>query len=72
MFLTELSPLVQELTQQPVAFLGGLMTGLLRLNLADDPIKSWLDSQLGAAPLSTLANAASPNGKNGPQSINID
>ncbi len=73
MFLTELSPLVQELTQQPVAFLGGLMSGLLRLNLAEDPIKTWLDNQLGTVPLSTSASeTANPNGKNGPQSINID
>ena len=72
MFLTEFSPLVRELTQQPVAFLGGLMSGLLRLNLTDDPIKSWLDNQFGTAPSSASTTAASPNGKSGPQSIDID
>jgi hypothetical protein len=72
MFLTELSPLVQELTQQPVAFLGGLMSGLLRLNLADDPIKSWLDQQTGAFTANTAANPDVANGKSGPQLIDID
>ena len=37
MFLDELTPFVQELTAHPAAFLGGLTSGLLRLNLSDDP-----------------------------------
>jgi hypothetical protein len=45
MFLTELQPALVELTQQPIAFLGGFVSGVLRLNLADDPLKSWLEKQ---------------------------
>lgn len=72
MFLDELSPIFKELTQQPVAFLGGLFSGVFRLNLADDPVKSWLDEQAGATGY-TAANAGSENGKtSGPQSISID
>jgi hypothetical protein len=70
MFLDELSPLVQEFTRQPVAFLGGLMSGVLRLNLADDPVRSWLDQQAGVSTASTDPNH---NGKSGgPQSITIE
>ena len=70
MFLDELSPFLQELTRQPVAFLGGFVSGVLRLNLDEDPVKSWLNNQnvtVGDA-------AAMPNGNssNGPQKISID
>ncbi len=70
-FIDELMPILRELSQQPLAFLGGFVSGALKLNLADDPVKSWLDQQ--------IAKTASPsgddrvhNGKNGPQSISID
>lgn len=66
MFLDELSPFMQELMRQPAAFLGGVASGLLRLNLADDPVKDWLRRQ-GANPAPT----PSQNGS-GPQTINID
>jgi len=70
MFLDELSPLVQELIQHPVAFLGGLSSGLLRLSLADEPVRSWLDKQVGASP---ATRAEINNGRSsGPQSIAID
>ena len=68
MFLTELSPLMKELTQQPVAFMGGFVSGLLKLNLNDDPIKSWLVKQ-GIDPTTTTSVSAPANG---PQSISID
>lgn len=68
MFFDELTPIFKELTQQPVAFMGGLFSGLLRLNLADEPIKSWLDKQGSVSSYSTVTH----NGKSGPQSISID
>ena len=70
MFFDELSPIFKEITQQPVAFFGGLVSGLLRLSLADDPVKSWLDQQTG-----TTAHPTSSSGihnGNSPQSISID
>ncbi|NJK41673.1 MAG: hypothetical protein HC934_10555 [Acaryochloridaceae cyanobacterium SU_2_1] len=45
--MNELSPLFQELVNKPLAFLGGFASGLLRLNLAEEPVKSWLDQKLG-------------------------
>lgn len=71
MFMDELTPLVRELIQQPIAFAGGVFSGIFRLNLMDDPVKSWLDKQTATTvPASTTAMH---NGKNqGPQSISID
>ncbi|QYO63413.1 hypothetical protein JVX88_26445 [Leptolyngbya sp. 7M] len=69
MFMDELTPVFQQLTGYPVAFLGGFVSGLLRLNLAEDPVKSWLDQQTGSY---TPSTPSSTNGKNGPQSITIE
>ncbi|MEO0457114.1 MAG: hypothetical protein AAF152_11135 [Cyanobacteria bacterium P01_A01_bin.114] len=67
MFLDELTPIVKEMLGQPVAFLGGFASGLFRLNLSDDPVKSWLDKQ---SDISTPPPAAAP--PKGPQTISID
>lgn len=69
MFLDELTPIVQEILGQPVAFLGGFTSGLLKLNLSDDPVKSWLENQ-GASTPNQDDNDDTP-GK-GPQTISID
>ncbi|MEM8805194.1 MAG: hypothetical protein AAGF01_04000 [Cyanobacteria bacterium P01_G01_bin.38] len=67
MFLDELTPIVKEMLSQPVAFLGGFASGLLRLNLSDDPVKSWLDKQSGGG--TPMPETAPPKG---PQTISID
>ncbi|MBD2435742.1 hypothetical protein [Nostoc sp. FACHB-110] len=67
MFLDELSPIFKEFTQHPASFLGGFVSGVLRLNLKDDPVKSWLDKQRGTT------SYTSNNGKaSGPQTISIE
>ena len=72
MFLDELIPVAKELIQQPIAFTGGFFSGLLRLNLHDDPVKSWIDDQTGSSSYTPPA-AETSNGKStGPQSISID
>ncbi|NEP12681.1 MAG: hypothetical protein F6K14_21225 [Symploca sp. SIO2C1] len=72
MFLEELTPIFTELTRQPVAFLGGFFSGAFRLNLSDDPVKSWLDKQTGSTGY-TATSKESGNGQNsGPQSISIE
>jgi hypothetical protein len=69
MFLDELTPIAKELTQQPIAFMGGFFSGVFRLNVAEDPLKSWLEQQ-GAT---VNAPAAETNGRsNGPQAIAIE
>ncbi len=69
MFLDELQPVFKELLQQPMAFTGGLVSGLLRLKLSEDPLKSWLQQQ-GLTHF-TYNDPDSGNGS-GPQSISID
>ncbi|MFM7366050.1 MAG: hypothetical protein ACKO11_16440 [Cuspidothrix sp.] len=72
MFISELSPLFQELAQHPVSFLGGFVSGVLRLNLNEDPVKSWLDKK-GCGNCSSSVSTEANNGKaTGPQQITID
>ncbi|MGA1264260.1 MAG: hypothetical protein ACO331_10220 [Prochlorothrix sp.] len=72
MSFDELTPLLQELAHNPVAFLGGFMAGALRLDLSEDPVKSWLEQQGGAVSASAGAGTSTGSKKNGPQSISID
>lgn len=72
MFTDELKPIFQQAVQHPVSFFGGLFSGLFRLNLADDPVKSWLDKQTSYTTY-TAPTSQPQNGKSsGPQSISID
>ncbi|MDX2097844.1 MAG: hypothetical protein SFW36_08710 [Leptolyngbyaceae cyanobacterium bins.59] len=71
MFLDELSPIFKEFAHQPIAFFGGFFSGVFRLNLKDDPVKSWLDEQTGSTSYQTFSSEMN-NGRNGPQSISID
>jgi hypothetical protein len=68
MFLTELSPLLRECLAQPLGFVGGLVTGALRLNLQDEPVKTWLAQQGAVA----TPPPPYPENGSGPQSIAID
>ena len=71
MFLDELTPIFKQITQHPVSFLSGFFSGVLRLNLADEPVKSWLDQQTGSTTYTSTTQGH--NGKSsGPQSISID
>lgn len=70
MFIDELTPLFRELTAQPLAFMGGFFSGLFRLNLADDPVKTWLDQQGGTS--YSADNSSNGKSSGGPQSISID
>lgn len=70
MFLDELTPVVREMVEHPAAFLGGLASGLLRLNLGDDPVKGWLQKQ-GVSVSSTSSAQTNQNG-GGPQTISIE
>ncbi|AFY86305.1 MAG: hypothetical protein CLLPBCKN_002951 [Chroococcidiopsis cubana SAG 39.79] len=72
MFVDELAPIFKELVQHPVSFLGGFVSGVLRLSLADDPVKSWLDRQSDSSSYNS-STSGDRNGKtSGPQSISID
>jgi hypothetical protein len=72
MFLSELSPIFQQFVQHPASFLGGFASGVLRLNLADDPVKGWLDKQIGVNSYSYPTTDVSNGRASGPQSISIE
>lgn len=67
MFFSELTPIFKELTQQPITFAGGLLSGMLRLSPNQDPLKSWLQQQG-----ETTSSGGNRQGDQAPQSINID
>ena len=68
MFLTELSPAFQKFIQQPIAFAGGFISGVLHLNPNEEPLSQWLEKQgYNSTPTTTINN----NGDR-PQSIDID
>ncbi|MGD1806132.1 hypothetical protein ACP6PL_11920 [Dapis sp. BLCC M126] len=72
MFLDELTPVVKELIEQPVAFFGGFFSGVLRLNLNDDPVKTWLEQQNGYSYTNDSTKEANNGKSEGPQSITIE
>jgi len=69
MLLNELTPILKEFTKEPAAFCSGFISGVLRLNLTDDPVKTWLEKQAGFTPTS---NPTESGGQKRPQSIDID
>jgi hypothetical protein len=71
MFISELSPLLTELSQHPVSFLGGFVSGVLRLNLNEDPVKTWLEKQ-SSAKCSQTSTETDNSKSSGPQQISID
>lgn len=70
MFLDELTPIAQGLIKQPVAFCGGLLSGVLRLDIGEDPLKTWLEKQGASVEESNKNNSQGTN--EGPQSISIE
>lgn len=68
--MDELKPIFNEFVGQPVAFLGGLVSGFLKLDLQQDPLKNWLEKQ--GATLNTPYSAHDSGKADGPQSISID
>lgn len=72
MFLDELTPVFKEIVQHPVSFMGGFISGILRLSLNDDPVKSWLDQQSGVTTPSSSTSEGNNGRSSGPQSISID
>ncbi len=69
MFLSELAPVWQKLIQQPIAFTGGFVSGILKLKLNEQPLSDWLEKQ-GYSPVDN--NNSDRNSQNKPQSISIE
>ena len=72
MFIEELLPLFKEFTQHPVSFAGGFVSGILRLSLNDDPVKTWLAQQTNTSKTTFPTSTNGTHNGNGPQTISID
>jgi hypothetical protein len=72
MFINELSPIFKEFIHHPVSFVGGFFSGVLRLNLADDPVKSWLDHKIRSNSYTSSTTDAHNGKATGPQQISIE
>jgi len=44
-------PILRAAVKEPVAFWGGVFAGVLRLNLTEDPLKSWVERTASQAGL---------------------
>ena len=60
--------------QEPVAFMGGMFAGLLRLDLNEDPLKEWVSRTVeasGITPEEIEAEGSKPE-EEAPQQIEIE
>ncbi|AKG24303.1 hypothetical protein [Calothrix sp. 336/3] len=72
MFIDELTPIFKQLVQHPASFMGGLVSGVLKLNLSEDPVKTWLDKQVNPSAYSSISTELHNGKSNKPQSISIE
>ena len=72
MFLDELAPLFQELIQKPLAFTGGFVSGVLKLDPETDPVMGWLSKTAGFEMPNSTKQSSDDAAGNGPQTIDIE
>ncbi|XP_024637122.1 UPF0426 protein At1g28150, chloroplastic isoform X1 [Medicago truncatula] len=66
-------PLVKEAVKEPVAFLGGIFAGILRLDLNEEPLKEWVMRTVEASDISEEeTNAEESTTEAAPQEIEIE
>ncbi|XP_047978334.1 UPF0426 protein At1g28150, chloroplastic [Salvia hispanica] len=46
-------PILKEALKEPVAFVGGIFAGLLRLDLNEDPLRGWVARTVEASGITT-------------------
>ncbi|KAK9925634.1 hypothetical protein M0R45_022905 [Rubus argutus] len=67
-------PIVRKALQEPVAFMGGMFAGLLRLDLNEDPLKDWVSRTVEASGITVEeidADGLKPE-EDSPQQIEIE
>lgn len=69
--MDELNPMIQEIVKKPLAFVGGFVSGLLRLSPENDPFASYLCNDVEPTNPIYPKNGDPSNG-NGPQTIDIE
>ncbi|GER38417.1 elongation factor 2 [Striga asiatica] len=67
-------PILKEALKEPVAFVGGIFAGLLRLNLNEEPLKEWVSRTVEASGLTLEEISKSPDAdeEDVPQQIEIE
>jgi hypothetical protein len=66
-------PILNEVFKEPVAFFGGLFSGLLRLDLKEEPLRDWLEKTADAAGVKPDGNLESTSDdEEGPVEIDIE
>ncbi|KAI9174723.1 hypothetical protein LWI28_021884 [Acer negundo] len=67
-------PILKEALKEPVAFVGGMFAGLLRLDLEEDPLKEWVTRTVEASGITEEemdAEATKPD-EESPEQIEIE
>ncbi|XP_061369470.1 UPF0426 protein At1g28150, chloroplastic [Gastrolobium bilobum] len=66
-------PIIKEALKEPVAFLGGMFAGILRLDLNEEPLKEWVTRTVEAAGISEEeTDAEGSTTEAAPQEIEIE
>ncbi|OIW07217.1 hypothetical protein TanjilG_02537 [Lupinus angustifolius] len=66
-------PVLKEALKEPVAFLGGVFAGVLRLDLNEEPLKDWITRTAEAAGISKEeTDAEETTTEAAPQEIQIE
>ncbi|KAJ1403990.1 hypothetical protein SESBI_26910 [Sesbania bispinosa] len=66
-------PIVKEALKEPVAFLGGVFAGILRLDLNEEPLKEWVTRTVEDAGISEEEVSAEGSATEAaPQEIEIE
>ena len=67
--------ILREALKEPVAFMGGVFAGLLRLDLNEDPLKEWVTRTVEASGIAEENNTDESNEgaqNDAPQQIEIE
>lgn len=67
--------ILREAIKEPVAFMGGVFAGLLRLDLNEDPLKEWISRTVeasGIAEENSSEESSEADQNDAPQQIEIE
>ncbi|KAL2900160.1 hypothetical protein RDABS01_025242 [Bienertia sinuspersici] len=66
-------PILKEVAKEPVAFMGGMFAGLLKLDLNEEPLKEWVNKTVEASGITEEVDTQGANTEEeAPQQIDIE
>ncbi|XP_010246677.1 PREDICTED: UPF0426 protein At1g28150, chloroplastic [Nelumbo nucifera] len=65
-------PVLKEALKEPVAFMGGIFAGLLRLDLNEEPLKEWITKTVEASGITEEEIYVEGPQSEGPEQIEIE